>query len=460
MRYAFLHEIKVKEEAVIQNEEASVFSEEFYNIKTSKEAKKKMDTTSLDSEPAATTVSESAESEETSEDTSADTSADSLFDFDFYDDETEATAATTATEAEATEAPSLFDDSDYDGINKKVRTSIDSLNKMSLSYKQIVDIKEARTDISFHRNYIVAKNKGKTTKVDEMDTIYKTWLRIPRNMRAINSKRLGFVIAGNKKSITDFNIMEPIEPSIGNFKNKNEFNKAQVVYERKLRKYKKALNKYAGVLNERYLVYKKRPFNYENNGILMLDDNTNYVEVVVNRGYKWLVLLAAVLIVLGFISSFVYNAYIKGDSSPFKDWHFNKNLLTLYKTAEQTEYENREIEISLNATPYMDENGDINLELSSYTPETDPVEIDKLNYIVRLKDEAGNLVYESNRIKVNQGLDSVNLNINESNELKTGENKISVECDTYKSSKYLGTINSDLTLTVLSEEQQQRINVE
>ena len=314
----------------------------------------------------------------------------------------------TQAEIEETKAATGFDLSDYDeyvnGHSSTITRNIkntDGFNHYSFDYDFSVTHKQARTMTEEKRPFVVAKNGKKKSIAEEIDTIYHPAVKMKIEDKSV--QRLGFVLADDKAK---------------QFKLKD----------------KKKKN-FKGIISDEYLILKKKPFNTKKVGYIKLQESTEtknlYVEVVQGRGYGWLIAFLGILCVLGLIIF----------TRDYKDWHFNLDGLTIYKTKEVTEYKESELEISLNATPVL-KDGYVNLNLSS-----EPV--DGITYIARLYTEENELVYESEELKAGEEVDKIEL----ITELLVGEHECTLICETYRNGNYLGTLESNLVLQVKDGEQ-------
>lgn len=300
-----------------------------------------------------------------------------------------------------TEHATGFNMEDYESeVNKHTSTvkttisNIDGFRKYSLDTECVVTHKEARTAIEEKRPFIVAKRGKKLGMAEEVDTIYKTLPKMKISNK--NVQRIGFLIADERATQCKL----------------------------------KDKKKYRGIANDEFLITKKKGFNQKKIGYLPLEETTAtkdlYVEVTTNRGYKWLIVL---LLIICLICLFIA-------TRDLADWHFNKNGLTFYKTKEITEFEENELSISLNATPFL-KSGSVNLNLSSEYAEG-------VTYVARLYDENSNLIYESEELKAGEGISKIEL----LKDLSIGKHECALICESFKNENYLGTIESSLTLNV------------
>lgn len=298
-----------------------------------------------------------------------------------------------------------FDLEDYEQeINEKqekeIITSIEGFRNYSLSFDNVITHKEARTAIEEKRPFIIAKRGKKASTAEEVDTIY----RVLPKMKIMdkNVQRIGFIEADHKAKHVKFN--------------------------------KRKTYKYRGLANEEFLIKKKKGFNQRKIGYIPLMESTQnkelYVEITTSRGYTWLLL---VLIIVGLIGLFACTKNMDG-------WHFNLDKLKLYKTKEIIEYQENELQLTLNATPVLND-GYININLSS-----DYVE--NVTYIARLYDENNTLIFESDTIKAGEGLEKIKL----LNEPSTGEHEYNLVCETYKNESYIGEIESSILINIKAVE--------
>jgi len=292
-----------------------------------------------------------------------------------------------------------FNFSDYDNSKKKIFKNTDGFKPYSFDYEYLVTHKQARTMIEEKRPFIVSKLGTKRNVVEDTDNIYHTVPKMKIEDKSI--QRLGFVLADEK--VTKFRLKD------------------------------KKKKRYKGVINDEYLILKKKPFNTKKIGYIKLQESTRqkdlYVEVITNRGYKW---LAALLLILGLTGLYI-------NTKDWEGWHINLDKLRIYKTEEITEYKESELVISLNGTPVL-KNGFININLSSeYT--------ENITYVALLYDENNNLIYESDEINAGEGISKI-----EETELKgimtTGEHECILICESYRNNNYIGSVESDLVLNV------------
>lgn len=293
-----------------------------------------------------------------------------------------------------------FDLEDYEQEKQDTEDSnIEGLKNYSFSFENIVTYKEARTSIEEKRPFIVAKRGRKTNVAEEVDTIYKT---LPKMKISKNAQRIGFIVVDDKpRKIT--------------FKDRNK-------------------NRYRGVINNEFLITKKKEFNHKKVGYLPLinssSDKELYVEVITDRGYLWLVTILIIMCLCGLIVN----------TKDFDGWHFKKENFIIYKTQEALEYKDNELQVTLNATPVLND-GYMNINLSSE-------EADNITYIARLYDENNTLIFESQSIKAGEGIESIALE----NELDAGEYEYKLICETFKNNNYIGEIESDIILKVKTAE--------
>ncbi|MCM1220902.1 MAG: hypothetical protein NC548_41095 [Lachnospiraceae bacterium] len=287
-----------------------------------------------------------------------------------------------------------FDENFYDTNTEKVSLS-GGLEAFNISTDHIVTYKEARTSTEEKRPFIVSKGDNRNL-VNDRDTIYKTLPKMRINSR--DNQRLGFVIADKKQ-------------------------KTKKIKE-------KRTHKYRGIANESFLIYKKKPFNYKKIGYLYINDSPGavdlYVEVVTNKGYKWLLYMLALIFCLGLF------IFLKD----WDGWHINLEKFTLYKTEESIKYNENDLSISFNAAPVCTD-GKVNINLSS-----EPLE--DMNYTAKIYDENENIIYISNKINAGDKIDEIEL----SQIPEVGTHTCRILCDSYKGERYMGSVESTLTLNV------------
>lgn len=300
-----------------------------------------------------------------------------------------------------------FDDSLYEEtMNEhrskvvKVIQNIDGFRKYSLNSSYLVSHKEARTSVEEKRPFIIAKRGKKLSKVEDIDSIYRTDIKIKISDNP--AQRVGFLVVSAKGK-------ELI------LKDKNK-------------------KKYRGIANDEYMIYKKKPFNHKKLGCIKLEESTPYkdlyVEVVESRGYKW---LAALFIILGISGLVIF-------TRDYTDWHINWEKLRVYKSQEIIERNERELEIGINATPVLKDSL-LNLMLTSE-------ESENITFTAKLYDENNNLLWESEELAAGEGADQVEL----SKDLEVGEHNCILKCDSMRNGSYIGTIESSLVIKVKETE--------
>lgn len=283
---------------------------------------------------------------------------------------------------------------------KTVVSNIDDFRDYNFDFDYRVSLKQARTMTEDKRTFVVSKN-GTKKEVEDIDTIYHTALKMKIEDKSI--QRLGFLMVDKKEKTV------------------------------KLRGRNK--RKYKGVIAGEYPIYKKRPFNTKKIGYIKLAESTAYkdlyVEVVENRGCKWLL---ALLIILGLNSLFLKF----GD---FGDWHINWEKLTAYKTEEVIEQKESQINISFNPAPsYSVAEGKINIQLESEA-------VENVTYRVKLFiSDSNELIYQSEKIRAGDGISEIYVD----KDFDSGSCDCYIECDTYKNGIYMGTMTSSLVVNIVN----------
>lgn len=383
---------------------------------------------------------------------------------------------TPSTETSSTETPSMeetsdslvFNISDYNQstafIHKTIK-NIDSFNKYSLditnnTIHQRIDFKEARTSIEHKQPFVITKFGKKTKAPEDIDGFYKTVSKMPiqSSMSSVQNQRIGFVLAD--KMFKEYKLRDPHPSQLSNkHKKKTVFSDKE--YQRAEAAFNKQKRLFRGIIDDEYLIFKKKPSNTKKIGYLHLnetDQNQNqsyYVEVVQDRGYKWLFNLFIIILLA---ASIILGAKWYIDSNP--DWHFNKNFLTLYKTAEQIDYINNELQIGFNATPVLttdptqtqnqNQPQPLNINIVSSTAETAEANTIFFKPILYINNE---IVYESEELlPAGSTIPTIQLNTT----LPEGEYEGQLKCRAYKSSvpnnsdlaQYMGDIESSLIITV------------
>lgn len=285
-------------------------------------------------------------------------------------------------------------------------TNIDTFNKYNLGLQNSLTYKEARTSIEEHRAFIVAKRGNKRRNVEDIDTIYRTLpkMRIEDNKQ---SQRIGFIIAEDRSKKAKV----------------KDVKENQKLYEKQFKKFK-------GIINDEFPIYRRKPFNYKKVGYLKLGESTNssnlYVEVIKNRGIKWMLYI---ILIIALLIMFISTRNI--DTS---GWKFNPRNLTLYKTAEQVVNQDTDINFEFNSEPKIKDNK-IYINLSSDKKEG-------VTYILKIYDSENNCVYESKEKKSGEGIEKIILN----KKFKKGKHELLIVCETYKNKKYLGSVESEMQL--------------
>ena len=172
-----------------------------------------------------------------------------------------------------------------------------------------------------------------------------------------------------------------------------------------------------------------------------------YVEVVEDIGIKRFIYIFLLLITIAFSYRTLKN------SSLAEDWNFDPKNLILFKTEEQTIFNENNIEIGMNVTPTF-KNNVINLNLISE-------EVDNISFTCEIIDnETGLNLYKSDEL-IKSGTSITNIEIKEEEvpeELReiyfsSNENNIyrsaTVRCETYKGlDEYLGDIEQQIQIKI------------
>ena len=380
------------------------------------------------------------------------------------------TVATENTETSIEETPDslAFNISDYNQstafIHKTIK-NIDSFNKYSLditnnTIHQRIDFKEARTSIEHKQPFVVTKFGKKTKAPEDIDGFYRTVSKMPiqSNMNSVQNQRIGFVLAD--RMFKEYKLRDPHPSQLSNrHKKKTAFSDKE--YQRAEAAFNKQKRLFRGIIDDEYLIFKKKPANTKKIGYLHLNETDQsqnqsyYVEVIQDRGYKWLFNLFIILLLA---ASLTIGAKWYIDNNP--DWHFNKNFLTLYKTAEQIDYINNELQIGFNATPVLTNATDtadtgteantLNINIVSSTADTESTGTIFFKPRLYINNE---IVYESEELlPAGSIIPTIELNTT----LSEGEYEGQLKCRAYKSSvpnnsdlaQYMGDIESSLIITV------------
>ena len=262
----------------------------------------------------------------------------------------------------------IFEGEDYANSAQRSKIevavkNIDDFNKYTIDTNYVVEHKVARTSVEEKRPFIVYKSGDKAGKLEEVDTIYKTDIKMPISDKRV--QRIGYVIADEMK-IGYMKLME------------------------------------------------------------CTDNKDLFVEVIANRGYKWVAALFMIVCLMLLILN----------NKNFDNWHFNLDNLRLFKSQEATEIEQSQLAISLNVSPVV-ENGSCNIYLSS-------IENDDITYIAKLYNEENVLIWESEEMSAGQGVDTIQIQ----EDMQVGNHKCILKCTTYSNSRYVGTVQSEVTLEV------------
>ena len=343
----------------------------------------------------------------------------------------------------------MFDDTLYE------KTMQQHMSKISVEYKNTdqyiqyeidkevwVSAKEARTSIEDNIKFIVNKNNEKSKKalsITDADTIYKPMRKMRRsgvsNEQYESIERIGFIEV-TKKPYKAYRLNEKKQSTIIGILEDNI----------EIMKYKKLNRRKIGYLPIK--LCDMQPF-------IIIDSETKqlelekqqsrkaeqYVEIVENRGYKWLFILFMLIILT---TAFVTTRDVTG-------WNFNLSNLTIYKTEEQTEYKENNIQFSLNVTPTLTNQGELNIGLHSTIP-TNKEENDSINYsfnyTAKLYEATSNkLLWTQDNIRIGETIEVIS--IDDFKEFMEKEDVACIlKCETYRDGKYLGELESDLTIHI------------
>lgn len=365
------------------------------------------------------------------------------------------------------------------------RRNTDEFIQYNIEFNRKVSSKEARTSIESRLPFVVdkadfksfsdqkaSKKNKKSTIIRETDSIYKLQAKMRKSglsneLERKSQERIGFV---------EVTKTPQLDRSFNN-DSKSTRSKSKT----------KQLDKIVGLLNEKFIIRKKKGFNkvvvgylpvelseiqtldsfnitdeeiqtgkttrakaenitayndrlYKQQKLLEKEVKRNnevqrYVEVIEDRGIGHFIFLIALLIVIGFIINTLLH-------SPLADG-WSRDGLNIIKTEEQINYEETDIEITMNATPTL-KNNELNINLTS-------VEIFGVTFTVELiDDETGLVVYESEELSSGTSIDTIFIE-NNLYENYTDENlykQAIIRCETYKGGKYIGEVEQNIEIKI------------
>lgn len=369
--------------------------------------------------------------------------------------------------------------------------NIDEFIQYSIDFNNKVSAKEARTSIESRLPFIVdkadfksftdqrtSKKNKRSAVIRETDSIYKPVVKMRKSgeqneFNITSSERVGFITVQSTPQLDK------------NFNTKQSQQRPKSVT--------KKLDRIAGILNEKFIITKRKPFNTKKIGYLpvslseiqpleTINDNINlseqsetsdknqtayydrlciqkklleheqernqtepiqrYVEIVESRGIGRFVYLAALIIVI----LFVLNTFKNSDLG--KNWSING--LNLIKTQEQTIETETNIELTMNATPTLSEENQLNLNLTSQS-------VENISFTVEIIDnETEEIVYSTEeQLPSGSSIDTIEINssLYDNNTDESLYRTATVRCKTYKggknnTGKYIGEVEQAIEIKI------------
>ena len=378
-----------------------------------------------------------------------------------------------------------------------IRKNTDEFIQYITEFDSKVSAKEARTSIESRLPFIVdkadfksfsnqkaSKRNKKSAIIRETDNIYKPYSKMRKSgltseFEETTPERIGYITV-TKTPQLDKSFNSNLKPTRAKAKTKQ-------------------LDKIAGILNEKFIIHKKKGFNKKKLGYLpvelaeiqTLDSFENitedeimstktsksenervyydrlytqkkllereqerkqgsrsgkgtqkYVEIVEDRGMGHFIFLAALIIVIWFSVNTLLN-------SPLADgWSLDG--LNLIKTEEQTNYEETNLELTMNATPTL-KNNELNINISS-------VEIDGIKFTVEFIDnETKEVIYKSTELNSGTEIEQIELNergseLYQNNTEESLYKQATVRCETFKDGKFIGEIEQNIEIKIKPQE--------
>lgn len=389
-----------------------------------------------------------------------------------------------------------FEDNLYksDQTQQLTISNTDEFIQYNIDFNNKVSAKEARTSIESRLPFIVdkadfksftdqraSKKNKKSAVIRETDSIYKPVVKMRKSgeqneFNITSSERVGFITVQSTPQL-----------------DKN-FNTKQSSSQQRPKSVTKKLDRIAGILNEKFIITKRKPFNTKKIGYLpvslseiqpldyidievteqveatgqALNKNQTayydrlciqkklleheqernqtepiqrYIEIVEGRGIGRFVYLAAIIIVI----LFVLNTFKNSDLG--KNWSLDG--LNLIKTQEQTIETETNIELTMNATPTLEENK-LNLNLTSQS-------VENISFTVEIIDnETGERVYSTEaQLPSGTSIDTIEINssLYDNNTDESLYRTATVRCKTYKGDnskgeKYIGEIEQTIEIKI------------
>ena len=374
--------------------------------------------------------------------------------------------------------------------------NIDEFIQYSIDFNNKVSAKEARTSIESRLPFIVdkadfksftdqraSKKNKKSAVIRETDSIYKPVVKMRKSgeqneFNITSSERVGFITVQSTPQLDK------------NFNTKQS--------QQRPKSATKKLDRIAGILNEKFIITKRKSFNTKKIGYLpvnlseiqpleTINDNITlsepsetsdknqtayydrlciqkklleheqernqtepiqrYVEIVESRGIGRFVYLAALIIVI----LFVLNTFKNSDLG--KNWSVNG--LNIIKTQEQTIETETNIELTMNATPTLSEENQLNLNLTSQS-------VENISFTVEIIDnETKEIVYSTEeQLPSGSSIDTIEINssLYDNNTDESLYRTATVRCKTYKGDnnsgdkssigKYIGEIEQTIEIKI------------
>lgn len=379
--------------------------------------------------------------------------------------------------------------SEQDQQNQQHNT--DEFIQYSIDFNNKVSAKEARTSIESRLPFIVdkadfksftdqrtSKKNKRSAVIRETDSIYKPVVKMRKSgeqneFNITSSERVGFITVQSTPQLDK------------NFNTKQSQQRPKSVT--------KKLDRIAGILNEKFIITKRKPFNTKKIGYLpvslseiqpleTINDNITlsetsepsdknqtayydrlciqkklleheqernqtepiqrYVEIVESRGIGRFVYLAALIIVI----LFVFNTF--KNSGLTEGW--SRDGLNIIKTQEQTIETETNIELTMNATPTLSEEKQLNLNLTSQS-------VENISFTVEIIDnETEEIVYSTEeQLPSGSSIDTIEINssLYDNNTDESLYRTATVRCKTYKGDKssggkYIGEIEQAIDIKI------------
>lgn len=379
--------------------------------------------------------------------------------------------------------------SEQDQQNQQHNT--DEFIQYSIDFNNKVSAKEARTSIESRLPFIVdkadfksftdqrtSKKNKRSAVIRETDSIYKPVVKMRKSgeqneFNITSSERVGFITVQSTPQLDK------------NFNTKQSQQRPKSVT--------KKLDRIAGILNEKFIITKRKPFNTKKIGYLpvnlseiqpleTINDNITlseqsetsdknqtayydrlciqkklleheqernqtepiqrYVEIVESRGIGRFVYLAALIIVI----LFVFNTFKNSDLT--EGW--SRDGLNIIKTQEQTIETETNIELTMNATPTLSEEKQLNLNLTSQS-------VENISFTVEIIDnETEEIVYSTEeQLPSGSSIDTIEINssLYDNNTDESLYRTATVRCKTYKGDKssggkYIGEIEQAIEIKI------------